>query len=1128
MKNLRLKVVLTLVAALLYAGYWTAQFLYDELESNEIQARFFAEHSFDYFHWVSRSESRGPLKSPQGPFDLRRGYDRAESWQKSLNEGGFETTWTAGTSPAMRKASEELGVFPIYDTPAQRGLQILSSDGEVLYEHRSPEVIFERFEDLPEVLITSLLFIENRALLRPGGRYQNPALEWRRFTHAALALVGRRLGLTNEHFGGSTLATQLEKFRHSPEGLTLGEEEKLRQMLTATLRAYQDGPETLPRQRQIVLDYVNGVPLAASPGFGEVHGMADGLRIWYGVDHRRVMESLERLQRPMLSADLEMSSVNEEYLQDAAHFRMVLSLLLAHRRPSHFLVQAPQDLRVLTDTYARVMANEGVISQGLRDAVLSASVEVLPRAPELYRPAFRERKAIDSVRVALRSALGAASLYEVDRFDVVAQSTIDARAQQAAETALHQLANHDYLKDVGLFGHRLLSQDNPLEELTVSFTLFESTERGNALRILADNYDQPMNINEHVKLDLGSTAKLRTLVTYLEVISELHFELTTLREEELQRVEREARDGLRRWVAGQLLVDQDLSLQALLEKAMKRPYSASPSEVFFTGGGLHTFSNFENRRNHVQSVEEAFRHSVNLPFIRMMREISDYFLWLDPERMNVIFAPGRSAERTNLLQRFADREGSDFQRQFLSQYQRLPRDKIIHRLLTRRAFRPNHVAMLARTFPEITPDELAEFVGTYGGYTATPAEIERWFQEYSTENLNWQDRGYLTRVHPLEIWTASYLLANPGATQTEVLTASREVRQEVYQWLLRTRARAGQDRRIRTLLEEETFDQIHLAWSRLGYPFDSLVPSLATSIGSSADRPLSLAELVGILLNDGIRYPTYRVDALITAYGTPYEARYDRGFAQGERVMSPEVARVARMALIDVVNEGTARRIAGVLRNDEGLPILVGGKTGTGDHRRKTFQGLQMLDSQPVSRSATFVFLLDERFFGTITVFVEGAPADQFRFTSALPVTLLRILYPGFRHLLETPQPSDLDFELPRNGDPLTALALTAAGAPRDEIREAALTRYERPREFQPRLAQIFDWTKVPNRSGEIEEIEPEERRPSRWDWERLLEPERIEEPVDEDRDRDVAFAATFLNRHKDGIGTLARGSLQW
>jgi membrane peptidoglycan carboxypeptidase len=67
--------------------------------------------------------------------------------------------------------------------------------------------------------------------------------------------------------------------------------EKIRQMISASVRAYQGGPDTTARQR-IVRDYLNSVPLSAVPGHGEVHGMAEGLRVWYGADFDQVNQAL--------------------------------------------------------------------------------------------------------------------------------------------------------------------------------------------------------------------------------------------------------------------------------------------------------------------------------------------------------------------------------------------------------------------------------------------------------------------------------------------------------------------------------------------------------------------------------------------------------------------------------------------------------------------------------------------------------------------------------------------------------------------------------------------------------------------------------------------------------------------
>ena len=58
---------------------------------------------------------------------------------------------------------------------------------------------------------------------------------------------------------------------------------------------------------------------------------------------------------------------------------------------------------------------------------------------------------------------------------------------------------------------------------------------------------------------------------------------------------------------------------------MERRYSASPAERFFTGGGVHTFANFKREDNgKVPTVREALRDSVNLAFVRLMRDIVDH------------------------------------------------------------------------------------------------------------------------------------------------------------------------------------------------------------------------------------------------------------------------------------------------------------------------------------------------------------------------------------------------------------------------------------------------------------------------------------------------------------------------
>ena len=94
----------------------------------------------------------------------------------------------------------------------------------------------------------------------------------------------------------------------------------------------------------------------------------------------------------------------------------------------------------------------------------------------------------------------------------------------------------------------------------------------------ADNLDQPFDINQGAKLDLGSTAKLRTLITYLEIIADLHARLCGHEPAEL-KVVAAAADPLTAWAAGYLASHSDRSLAGMLEAAMRRTSISSPTST---------------------------------------------------------------------------------------------------------------------------------------------------------------------------------------------------------------------------------------------------------------------------------------------------------------------------------------------------------------------------------------------------------------------------------------------------------------------------------------------------------------------------------------------------------------------
>jgi membrane peptidoglycan carboxypeptidase len=544
---------------------------------------------------------------------------------------------------------------------------------------------------------------------------------------------------------------------------------------------------------------------------------------------------------------------------------------------------------------------------------------------------------------------------------------------------------------------RLLAGSDP-SKVIYSFTLYEQVAGSNLVRVQTDNYDQPFDINEGTKLDLGSTAKLRVLVSYLEIVASLHARLGALPPEELRKEVIARQDAIARWAVDHLRNAKDRSLRAMLEAAMERKYSASPGERFYTGGGLLGFENFDRADNaRILTVREGLQRSVNLVFIRLMRDIVRHTAFNMPSSSATLLEDETDPKRREYLARFADREGREFIARFYRKYQGQAPADAEARLL--QGIRPTP-ARLAPIFRTLEPTgSLAQFRDflrrSLPDARIADATVSRLYEDYSTQRFDLADRGYLAGVHPLELWLVAFLRQHPGSTLAQAIEASADERQNVYHWLFKTRHKNAQDNRIRTLIEVEAFLEIHRMWKRLGYPFESVVPSYATALGSSADRPAALAELIGILVNDGVRLPTLWLDRLAFAVDTPYETRLAYRPVGGERVLPPEVAQIARVALARVVEGGSAQRLRGVFTRQDGIPLTIGGKTGTGDHRFETYgKRGALISARVVSRSGAFVFYIGERHFGVLTAYVKGADAAKYKFTSALPAQILKVLAP--------------------------------------------------------------------------------------------------------------------------------------
>ncbi|MCP1420870.1 membrane peptidoglycan carboxypeptidase [Pseudomonas laurylsulfativorans] len=959
-----------------------------EMRTSKFQAREVSKYAASLNYELKPGPSDAIRYPGDGPFDRRLGYSSLDEFLPRLIKRNFVVEAQTRFSPELLKYTDK-GLFVPYAEKIQAGLSITDCRAAPLYRYNYPQQLYSTFASIPPVVVSSLLFIENRFLLDPRQPLANPAVDWPRFGMAAWSQVAKMLHVPGQSAGGSTLATQLEKYRHSPDGLTVNGAEKIRQMISATVRAYQAGPQTLEARQNVVRDYLNSVPLSAVPGHGEVHGMAEGLRVWYGSDFNQANAALS-------STATDPKTMAEKGLA----LREMLSLMIAQRRPSHYLTKGHDELASLTDSHIRLLAQNHVIDADFAAAALASKVTYRDWATQPTIQPIETNKGISVARSRLAGMLNR-PLYDLDRLDLSATSTLQGELQSQATDYLKKLADPAFATQIGLIGERLLTTTSTTQ-VRYSFTLFELTPDGSRVRVQTDSTDQPFDINEGSKLELGSTAKMRVMTTYLQIIAELHDKYAGMAVPDLKKVEVPDQDRLSRWAVDYLIENKDRDLQKMLGAALDRKYSASPGEAFFTGGGLHVFHNFRKEDNgRLPPLRDALRESINLPFIRLMRDVVRYTIYSGPNSSAELLKDDRDPRRQEYLAEFADREGTSFLLKFWKKYKNKDTQERLETFLD--SMRPTPIRMAAvhrYLLPQASQESFNAFVrshltGAKLTEKLTDDRLVRLYEAYGPGAYDLPDQGFIAKVHPLDLWMMGYLLNHPDAKWGDIVNASKFERQEVYSWLFKSRHKGARDSRIRTMLEIEAFLDIHQRWQKVGYPFDHLVPSLATAIGSSGDRPAALAELIGTILNDGVRMPTLRIDSLHFAANTPYETQLINDPDVGKRVMPSEVAKAMREALSQVVDAGTAKRVAGSFKLPDGTPLAMGGKTGTGDNRIEAIgSGGRILSSKSLNRTATFVFYIGDTHFGTLTAFVPGRSAESFTFTSALPVQVLKGMAP--------------------------------------------------------------------------------------------------------------------------------------
>lgn len=277
--------------------WWAVLFLLAalacELRSSTLQSHLLPRYAAKLTYEIGVGPSPRIEFPRTGPYDQRLGYSLLRDFEQRLDLQGLRIVEQARMAEPMAQLVRN-GITPPYEEPAAAGLIVRAAQGESMFDARHPQFFFVRFEDIPPLVIESLLFIENRELLAEADPRRNPAVDWDRL----LKLVHCMLGASLASARASRVAARWpRRSRNSVSRLaarTSSALDKLRQLGSASLKVYREGPDTREERRRIVVDYLNSMPLAAVADYGEVHGLGEGLHAWFGLELEAVRDLLEQ------------------------------------------------------------------------------------------------------------------------------------------------------------------------------------------------------------------------------------------------------------------------------------------------------------------------------------------------------------------------------------------------------------------------------------------------------------------------------------------------------------------------------------------------------------------------------------------------------------------------------------------------------------------------------------------------------------------------------------------------------------------------------------------------------------------------------------------------------------------
>ncbi|MEZ5841783.1 MAG: hypothetical protein R3D02_15625 [Hyphomicrobiales bacterium] len=124
--------------------------------------------------------------------------------------------------------------------------------------------------------------------------------------------------------------------------------------------------------------------------------------------------------------------------------------------------------------------------------------------------------------------------------------------------------------------------------------------------------------------------------------------------------------------------------------------------------------------------------------------------------------------RADYLRRFADKEGRVFLGRFYARYRGKTPDESLEILANRTRPTAHRLATVFRSVrPDADVDSLARFLRKrLPRSDLTDGDIAKLYSRYGIDRFSLHDRGYIARLHPLELWLVAYQQQHPAAKRS--------------------------------------------------------------------------------------------------------------------------------------------------------------------------------------------------------------------------------------------------------------------------------------------------------------------------------------------------------------------------